>query len=245
MDRERPERLPSAADLPQRPRATSVPRVRTEEVRGAAIGCQKLRSELPQRPRTTSPPRIRVERMIGWFRTASPRPGPPGAAATRRSTAQPSTRLPISVCSQTYPSLARIRPYLRAPAAADNADMTVADAPDAEQRQRLTYIDQQQGPGGHVHMITADRPSCPVGPVPGQLSPGQEPTEPAQQLGQDIRAVLGSLTRHISKLESDNDRLRRDNDRLRAQAKRLRSQVQAIGTQVARQVSEVLASTGD
>lgn len=49
----------------------------------------------------------------------------------------------------------------------------------------------------------------------------------------------------ISKLESDNDRLRRDNDRLRAQVKRLRSQVQALGGQVARQVSELLASTGD
>jgi hypothetical protein len=123
--------------------------------------------------------------------------------------------------------------------------MTVADAPDAEQRQRLIHIDQQQRSGGHVHMITAERPSCPVGPVPGELSPGHEPTEPAQQLGQDIKAVLGSLTRHVSKLESDNDRLRRDNERLRAEVKRLRSQVQAIGSQVSRQVSEVLASTGD
>jgi Homeobox associated leucine zipper len=129
--------------------------------------------------------------------------------------------------------------------AADNTDMTVADAPDAEQRQWLTHINQQQGPGGHVHMITADRPGCPVGPVPGQLPPGQESAEPAQQLGQDIKAVLGSLTRHVAKLESDNDRLRRDNDRLRAQVKRLRSQVQAIGAQVARQVGELLASTGD
>jgi peptidoglycan hydrolase CwlO-like protein len=123
--------------------------------------------------------------------------------------------------------------------------MTVADAPDADQRHGHIHIHQQQGPGGHVHMISADRPSCPAGPVPGQLSPGQEPTEPAQQLGQDIRAVLGSLTRHIAKLESDNDRLRRDNDQLRAQVKRLRSQVQAIGSQVARQVSEVLASSGE
>ena len=103
-----------------------------------------------------------------------------------------------------------------------------------------------------MHMIAADRPSCPVGPVPGQLAPGQEPTEPAHPLGPDIRAVLGSLTRHVAKLESENDRLRRDNDRLRAQVKRLRSQlqtiggqVQAIGGQVARQVGELLASTGD
>jgi homeobox associated leucine zipper protein len=123
--------------------------------------------------------------------------------------------------------------------------MTVADAPDAEQRQWLIHINQQQGPGGHVHMITADRPGWPVGPVPGQLSPDQEPTEPAQQLGPDIRALLGSLTRHVAKLESDNDRLRRDNDRLRAQVKRLRGQVQAIGAQVAHQVSEVMASSGD
>jgi Homeobox associated leucine zipper len=122
--------------------------------------------------------------------------------------------------------------------------MTVADAPDAEQRQGLIHINQQQ-PGGHVHMITTDQPSCQAGSVPGQLSPGQEPTEPAQQLGQDIRAVLGALTRHVSKLESDNDRLRKDNDRLRAQVKRLRGQVQVIGAQVARQVSEVLASAGD
>jgi len=130
--------------------------------------------------------------------------------------------------------------------------MTVADAPDAGQRQRLIHINQRQGPGGHVHMITADRPSWPAGPVPGQPPPGQEPTEPAQQLGPDIRAVLGSLTRHVAKLESDNDRLRRDNDRLRAQVKRLRSQLQAIGGQVqelggqvARQVGELLASSGD
>lgn len=94
-------------------------------------------------------------------------------------------------------------------------------------------------------MITADQPSCPVGPVSGQLPPGHEPAQPAEQLGPDIRAVLGSLTRHISKLEADNDRLRRDNDRLRAQVKRLRSQMQVIGGQVARQVGELLASTGD
>ena len=136
-------------------------------------------------------------------------------------------------------------PGSAAPAAAVNEDMTVADAPDAEQRQWLTHINQRQGPGGHVHMITADRPIRPAGPVPGQPQPDHEPAEPAQQLGQDIKAVLGSLTRHISKLESDNDRLRRDNDRLRAQVKRLRSQVQALGGQVARQVSELLASTGD
>ena len=57
--------------------------------------------------------------------------------------------------------------------------------------------------------------------------------------------MLGSLTRHVAKLESDNDRLRRDNDRLRAQVKRLRSQVQAISAQVTRQVGELLASTVD
>jgi hypothetical protein len=123
--------------------------------------------------------------------------------------------------------------------------MTAADAPDAEERQWLIDINQQQGPGGHVHMVSADRPSWPAAPVPGQPTPDQEPTEPEQQLGQDIRAVLGSLTRHVARLESDNDRLRRDNDRLRAQVKRLRSQVQAIGAQVSRQVSEVLASAGD
>jgi hypothetical protein len=85
----------------------------------------------------------------------------------------------------------------------------------------------------------------PTGPVPGELSPGQEPTEPAQQLGQDIEVVLGSLTRHVAKLESDNDRLRRDNDRLRGQVKRLRSHVQAIGAHVADQVGEVLAISWD
>src|SRR5262249_44707747 len=88
------------------------------------------------------------------------------------------------------------------------------------------------------------RPSLPVGPVPGQPSPGEQSAAPAQQLGSDIRAVLGSLTRHVAKLESDNDRLRRDNDRLRAQVKRLRDQMQAISGQIARQVGELLASTG-
>ena len=126
-----------------------------------------------------------------------------------------------------------------------NDEMTVADAPNAEQRQWLTHINQRQRPGGHVHMITADRLIRPAGPVPGQPPPGHEPTEPAQQPGQDIKAVLGSLTRQISRLESDNDRLRRDNDRLRAQVKHLRSQVQALGGQVARHVGELLASTGD
>lgn len=96
-----------------------------------------------------------------------------------------------------------------------------------------------------MHVITADRPSLPVGPVPGQPSPGEQSAAPAQQLGPDIRAVLGSLTRHVAKLESDNDRLRRDNDRLRAQVKRLRDQMQAISGQIARQVGELLASTGD
>jgi len=81
--------------------------------------------------------------------------------------------------------------------------------------------------------------------VPGQPSPGEQSAAPAQQLGPDIRAVLGSLTRHVAKLESDNDRLRRDNDRLRAQVKRLRDQMQAISGQIARQVGELLASTGD
>jgi hypothetical protein len=145
-----------------------------------------------------------------------------------------------------------LRPYLRAPAAANNAGMTAADAPDAEERQWLTHINQRQGPGGHVHMVTEDQPIRPVEPVPGQLPPGHEIPESAQQLGPDIRAVLGSLTRHVAKLESDNDRLRRDNDRLRAQVKRLQSQMQAIGSQVhalggqvARQVGELLASTGD
>ena len=123
--------------------------------------------------------------------------------------------------------------------------MTVADAPDAGQRQGLIHINQRQGPGGHVHMITADRPAPPVEPVPDQPRPGQEPTQPHRPLGPDIRAVLGSLARKVSELESDNDRLRRDNDRLRAQVKRLRSQVHVLGGQVARQVGELLASTAD
>ena len=172
--------------------------------------------------------------------------------AARRSRAQLSTQLPIPAAASLIQPGGDLRPYLRALAAANNAGMTVADAPDAEERQWLIHINQRQRQGGHVHMVTADRPSWPVGPVPGQLPPGHEPTEPAQQLGQDIRAVLGSLTRHVAKLESDNDRLRRDNDRLRAQVKRLRSQlqaiggqVQAIGGQVARQVGELLASTED
>jgi hypothetical protein len=126
------------------------------------------------------------------------------------------------------------------------------DAPDVEQSQWLIDINPRQEAGGHVHVITADRPSRPVGPVPGQPPPGEESAEPAQQLGPGIKAVLGSLTQHVAKLESDNDRLRRDNDRLRAQVKRLRGQMQAISgqmqaisSQVARQVGELLASTGD
>jgi Homeobox associated leucine zipper len=170
----------------------------------------------------------------------------------RRSRAQLSTQLPIPAAASFIPARRGPPPLRAGPAAANNAGMTVADAPDAEQRQRLIHINQRQVPGGHVHMVTADRPSWPVGPVPGQPPPGQEPTEPAQQLGPDIKAVLGSLTRHVARLESDNDRLRRDNDRLRAQVNRLRSQlqaiggqVQALGGQVARQVGELLASTGD
>lgn len=172
--------------------------------------------------------------------------------AGRRSRARLSTQLPIPAAASFISARRGPPPLPAGPAAAHNAGMTVADAPDAEQRQRLTHINQRQRPGGHVHMVTADRPGGPVGPVPGQPPPGHEPTEPAQQLGQDIRAVLGSLTRHVAKLESDNDRLRRDNDQLRAQVKRLRSQLQAIGGQVqatggqvARQVGELLASTGD
>ncbi len=102
-----------------------------------------------------------------------------------------------------------------------------------------------QGPGGHVHVVTAARPSQPAAPAPGQSAPAGLSGELAHQPSQDIVAALQSLAQQISELQADNDRLRGDNDRLSAEVERIRALMRQIGGAIAQQASQLVAGTGD
>ncbi len=102
-----------------------------------------------------------------------------------------------------------------------------------------------QGPGGHVHVVTAPRPSQPAAPPAGRPPPGKEAEKPAHRPGQDIVTALQALARQVSELQADNDRLRADNDRLNAEVGRIRALMRQIGGKIARQASDLLAGTGE
>jgi hypothetical protein len=107
------------------------------------------------------------------------------------------------------------------------------------QPQWFIHAHWHQGPGGHVHVVTAARPGQPAAPAPGRLG------ELAYQPGQDIVAALQSLAQQVSELQADNDRLRGDNDRLSAEVERMRALIRQIGGAIAQQASQLLADTGD
>lgn len=102
-----------------------------------------------------------------------------------------------------------------------------------------------QGPGGHVHVVTAARPGQPAAPAPGQPAPAGRLGELAHEPDQDIVAALQSLAQQVSELQADNDRLRGDNDRLSAEVERMRALIRQIGGAIAQLASQLLADTGD
>ena len=109
-----------------------------------------------------------------------------------------------------------------------------------------------QGPGGHVHVVTARRPGqlaagkagrptaagtgqpagaragLPDAADAGQAAAGSGQGEEEIQPRQDIMEALQSLVQQISELHSDNDRLRRDNDHLRRDNDLLRAEIRRI-----------------
>ena len=132
--------------------------------------------------------------------------------------------------------LRRAREYLNASGMVVNVRGNQADAPP----QWFIRADWHQGQGGHVHVVTAARPSPPAAPPGAKPASGGQPEQLAHQPGQDIVAALGSLAQQVSQLQADNDRLRADNDRLRAELARSRALMRQIGGAITRQASQLL-----
>ena len=132
--------------------------------------------------------------------------------------------------------LRRAREYLNASGMVVNVRGNQADAP----QQWFIRADWHQGQGGHVHVVTAARPSPPAAPPGAKPASAGQPEQLAHQPGQDIVAALGSLAQQVSQLQADNDRLRADNDRLRAELARSRALMRQIGGAITRQASQLL-----
>jgi hypothetical protein len=96
-----------------------------------------------------------------------------------------------------------------------------------------------------VHAVTTPPADLPAVPAPDQPAAGNQPTDPADQPGQDIAQALQALARQVSQLQADNGRLHQDNDRLSSQIGRIRALGQQAGREIARQVTELLAGTED
>jgi hypothetical protein len=137
--------------------------------------------------------------------------------------------------------LRRAREYLNASGMVVNVRANQRGAPP----QWFIRAHWHRGPGGHVHVVTAARPSQPAAPLAGQPAGGGPSEEPVHQPGHDIVAVLQSLARQVSQLQADNDRLRQDNDRLTAELERIRALLRQIGDAISQQASQLQAGPGD
>lgn len=106
--------------------------------------------------------------------------------------------------------------------------------------------DWHQGPGGHVHVVGASRPSQPPpAPPPGQPGRPEQPADPAAPAPRpDLMPALRSLLQQVSDLQSDNDRLRADNVRLRAENEHIRSLAREIAGKMAQQANDLRDGAG-
>ena len=137
----------------------------------------------------------------------------------------------------TDADLRRAREYLNASGMVVNVRGDQADAPP----RWFIRADWHQGQGGHVHVVTAARPSPPAAPPTAQPAAGRQAEQLDHQPGQDIVAALQSLAQQVSQLQADNDRLRGDNDRLRGELDRMRTLMRQIGGAITRQASQLLS----
>jgi hypothetical protein len=115
----------------------------------------------------------------------------------------------------------------------------------AGQPQWFIRGDWHQGPGGHVHVVSAHQRDLPDAPLPHQPAAGDGPEEQLLRPGPDLTEALQPLIRQVSDLQADNDRLRGDNERLCAQIGRLRALMHQAGREIRRQAGELLADTED
>jgi hypothetical protein len=136
----------------------------------------------------------------------------------------------------TDANLRRAREYLNASGMVVNVRGHQTDTPP----QWFIRAHWHQGQGGHVHVVTAARPSPPAAPPTAKPASGGQPEQLAHQPGQDIVAALQSLAQQVSQLQADNDRLRDDNDRLSVELERMRTLMRQVGGAITRQASQLL-----
>jgi hypothetical protein len=140
----------------------------------------------------------------------------------------------------TDADLRRTREYLNASGMVVNVRGNQTDAPP----HWFIRSHWHQGQGGHVHVVTAARPSPPAAPPTVKPASAEQLEQPVLPPRQDIVAALQALAQQVSQLQADNERLRDDNDRLSGEVERMRTVMRQIGRAITRQAGQLLDDPG-